>query len=66
MLNIPAWACVELDALACCSRSAPRVTFGVAATAVAAGVAGVGHAPGWKHPFLATVTVDETVKSGSL
>ena len=41
------------------------VTVAVAVTTVAPGVAGVRHAPGWKHPFPATVTVVETVKCDS-
>ena len=39
---------------------------GVAATAVAPGTAGVEHAPGWKHPLPAMVTVDEVVRSDPL
>ena len=41
------------------------MTTGVAATAVAAGAAGVGHAPGWKHPLPAMVMVDAKTGSGS-
>lgn len=41
------------------------MTTGVAATAVAPGAAGVGHAPGWKHPLPAMVMVDEKTDSGS-
>ena len=41
------------------------MTVAVAVTAVAPGVAGVRHPPGWKQPFPATVTVVETVKKDS-
>ena len=57
--------CAGLDALAFGSRSASEVTVAVAVTALAPGVAGVGHPPGWKHPFPAMVTVVETVKKDS-
>ena len=42
------------------------MTAGVAVTAIAAGAAGVEHAPGWKHPLPGMVTVDEKVKSEAL
>ena len=38
------------------------MTTGVAVTAAAPGAGGVGHAPGWKHPVPAMVTVDEAVR----
>ena len=38
------------------------MTTGIAATAVAPGAADVGHAPGWKHPLPAIVTVVEAVR----